>query len=142
MYGLEGNSLHEVLAGSPVYGSHGPDAPKEMGHRYLSEDVPYLLVPVSKLGKTAGVPTPVIDSIILLAGAANGTDYTTAGWTVENLGIRGMSKQSIIESCNKSRRHFYVKTCCSVRTRSVRFSMKEVLMHVKRHSKERETRGR
>jgi opine dehydrogenase len=68
-----------------------------MGHRYLSEDVPYLLVPVSKLGKTAGVPTPVIDSIILLAGAANGTDYTTAGWTVENLGIRGMSKQSIIE---------------------------------------------
>jgi len=97
MYGLEGNSLHEVLAGSPVYGSHGPDAPKEMGHRYLSEDVPYLLVTVSALGKVAGVPTPVIDSVILLAGTANGTDYTTAGWTVENLGIQGMNKQSIIE---------------------------------------------
>jgi len=96
MYGLEGNSLHEVLAGSPVYGSHGPDAPKEMGHRYLSEDVPFLLVPVSMFGRIAGIPTPVIDSIILLAGTANGTDYTIAGWTEENLGIRGMNKASII----------------------------------------------
>ncbi len=98
MYGLEGNTLHEVLAGSPVYGSHGADAPKEMGHRYLSEDIPYLLVPLSDLGKIAGVPTPATDSIILLAGLINGTDYRKAGWSGSRLGIQGMNKKELLES--------------------------------------------
>ncbi|GAB1400741.1 NAD/NADP-dependent octopine/nopaline dehydrogenase family protein [Aminivibrio sp.] len=98
MYGLEGNTLHEVLAGSPVYGSHGPDAPKELGHRYLSEDIPYLLVPLSNFGKIAGVPTPVTDSIILLAGVINGTDYRKAGWSGDELGIQGMDKKELLKT--------------------------------------------
>lgn len=97
MYGLEGDSLYEVLARSPVYGSHGPDAPKEMSHRYLSEDVPYLLAPLSALGKIAEVPTPVVDSIILLAGVINGTDYTESGWTIYDLGIEGKNKELVKE---------------------------------------------
>lgn len=96
-YDLKGNNLHEVLAGSPVYGSHGPDAPKEMGHRYLSEDVPYLLVPLSNLGKLAGVPTPVTDSIILLAGVINGADYSGLGWNAAKLGLEAMSRNEILE---------------------------------------------
>lgn len=97
MYGLKGDSLYEILAGSPVYGSHGPDAPKEMKHRYLNEDVPYLLAPLSALGKIAGVPTPVTESIILLAGVVNGIDYFSAGWSGKTLGIEGMNKDSLLE---------------------------------------------
>jgi opine dehydrogenase len=98
MYGLEGNTLYEILAGSPVYGKHGPDAPKEMGHRYISEDVPYLLVSLSAFGKMAGVPTPATDSVVTLAGLANGTDYSHQGWTKEKLGIEGMTRESLVQA--------------------------------------------
>lgn len=96
MYGLEGDTLHEVLAGSPVYGSHGADAPKETTHRYLSEDVPYLLAPLSTLGRIARVATPVTDSLILLAGLINATDYRNAGWSGNALGIETMTKDQLL----------------------------------------------
>lgn len=97
MYSLQGETLHEVLAENPAYSAHGPDAPKTMAHRYLSEDVPYLLVPVSMLGKIADIPTPVTDSIILLSETVNGVPYSDVGWTAEQLGIQGMSKRKLME---------------------------------------------
>ncbi len=38
--------------------------PKTLDHRYVYEDVPFGLVPLSILGKHLGVPTPSIDSVI------------------------------------------------------------------------------
>ena len=97
MYNLKGETLHEVLAENPAYGAHGPDAPKTMTHRYLSEDVPYLLVPISMLGRIADVPTPVTDSIILLSKTVNGVTYSDVGWSAELLGIQGMNKKELME---------------------------------------------
>ena len=53
--------------------------PSTMKNRYITEDVPYGLVLYSILGKKLGVRTPVIDSIIELAGAANGESYWEIG---------------------------------------------------------------
>jgi opine dehydrogenase len=97
MYRLSGNTLHELLAENPAYGAHGNDAPKEMGHRYFSEDVPYLLAPLSEFGRIVGCPTPVADSIILLAGIVNGADYSNLGWNAEKLGLAGLSRDEIVE---------------------------------------------
>ncbi len=46
--------------------------PKTPYHRFLLEDVPYGFVPVSRLGKQYGVPTPRIDQMIGLCGALLG----------------------------------------------------------------------
>ncbi|HCL79049.1 MAG TPA: NAD/NADP octopine/nopaline dehydrogenase [Synergistaceae bacterium] len=97
MYNLQGETLHEALAENPAYGAHGPDAPKTMTHRYLSEDIPYLLVPVSMLGRITNVPTPVTDSIILLSETVNDAKYSDVGWNAEQLGIQGMSRNELIE---------------------------------------------
>ena len=96
-YGLEGGNLFEVLQGSDVYGGHGVDAPKTMTHRYLTEDVPYLLVPVASFGRALGVPCPVIESIILLAGKINGKDYFSEGRTLERMGFPSTGIESIRE---------------------------------------------
>ena len=45
-------------------------APTSLDHRFLDEDVPYGLVPLSELGRFAGVPTPTIDHLIHLAAVA------------------------------------------------------------------------
>lgn len=62
-------------------------APKSLQHRYLIEDVPYGLVPMSELARLAGVPTPTIDALITLASKLMETDYRAAGRTAERMGL-------------------------------------------------------
>lgn len=62
-------------------------APQSIRVRYLTEDVPTGLVPLSSLGKKLGVPTPTIDSIIQLTDIMLGTDFKDTGRTMENVGL-------------------------------------------------------
>jgi hypothetical protein len=55
--------------------------------RYLTEDVPTGLVPLSSLGKYFKIPTPFIDSLIQLSGCLLGQDFYEQGRTIENVGV-------------------------------------------------------
>jgi len=92
-----GKDLHDFLTSSKVHGGRGPDAPGDLRHRYVSEDVPNGLVPVSELGKLVNVPTPTIDSIITLSSIMNETNYLKEGRTIERMGLSGKSCQEILE---------------------------------------------
>ena len=94
-YRLKGDDLHELLSTNPVYGQHGADAPKVLNHRYLTEDVPHLLVPVASFGRLLGLQTPIIDTIITLASAINGIDHFKKGRNLDMLGLQGMSIEEI-----------------------------------------------
>jgi opine dehydrogenase len=63
--------------------------PKSLDHRYLHEDVGWGLVPWAELGRSLGVPTPVMDALITLGSALNGRDYRREGLTLERLGLAG-----------------------------------------------------
>lgn len=95
VYGLSGDSLYELLSTSPVYGGHGYDAPSSMQHRYITEDIPSLLVPVVSFGELTGVDTPVTDCIISLASVINAIDYKSKGRNLERLGLSGLSVEEI-----------------------------------------------
>ncbi|TFG19694.1 MAG: NADP transhydrogenase subunit alpha [Promethearchaeota archaeon] len=62
-------------------------APKQMDVRYLSEDVPTGLVPLSSIGKHLGVPTPATDALINLACVIMETDFRSIGRTNDNVGL-------------------------------------------------------
>ncbi|MCF7936201.1 MAG: NAD/NADP octopine/nopaline dehydrogenase family protein [Synergistales bacterium] len=85
-YRLQGETLYDALQNNRVYSQHGADAPGTLSHRYLTEDVPYLLVPVASFGAKAGVPCPHIESIITLAGTVNATDFRRQGRTLSSIG--------------------------------------------------------
>ena len=70
-------------------------APASLNHRYLHEDVGFGLVPMSELGKFAGVETLVIDALITLASEINQTDYRRKGLTLERMGIAGVSPENL-----------------------------------------------
>ncbi|HWP60410.1 MAG TPA: NAD/NADP octopine/nopaline dehydrogenase family protein [Candidatus Acidoferrales bacterium] len=70
-------------------------APAALRHRYLDEDVPYGLVPMSELGKRLGVRTPVIDSLVELASAMNETDYRREGLTLARMGLAGVGAEEL-----------------------------------------------
>ena len=65
-YHLNATSIREFAVTTPVHNSFGHDFPKSPRERYISEDCPYLLVPVHGFGEIAGIPTPVINSIITI----------------------------------------------------------------------------
>ena len=96
-YSLNGDDLHALLSTNPAYGQHGVDAPKVLNHRYLTEDVPHLLVPVASFGKLIGIQTPIIDCIITLASTINGTDHFEKGRSIDKLGLSGMSIKEILD---------------------------------------------
>ena len=96
-----GTDLHDWLTHSKVEGGQGPDAPKNLHNRYISEDVPNGLVPVSLFGKLMKVPTPTIDSIITLSSVMNGENYLNKGRTFEKMGLSGLSCKKILDYLEK-----------------------------------------
>lgn len=72
-------------------------SPASLDHRYMHEDVGYGLVPIAALGRLAGVPTPVIDALVRIAGVAVGIDYARDGLTLEKLGIAGKSPAELLK---------------------------------------------
>lgn len=95
-YNLKGKDLHALLSTNPAYAKHGADAPKFLNHRYLTEDVPHLLVPVVSFGNLLGVPTPITDCIINLASVINGIDHLEKGRNLDLLGLSGMTVEEIL----------------------------------------------
>ena len=69
--------------------------PSSVKSRYITEDVPYGLVPTAKLARKFNVSTPVIDSVIQLASVINQTDYHHEGMSLEELGIATLSKEEL-----------------------------------------------
>lgn len=62
-------------------------APKKMDVRYITEDVPTGLVPISSIGKYLGIPTPATDALINLANVFMNTDFRFIGRTNDNVGL-------------------------------------------------------
>lgn len=65
--------------------------------RYITEDVPGVVMPIARLAKQIGIPSPRCDTIIDLASQLHGTNYWTQGTTLNSIGIEGKSSQEIIE---------------------------------------------
>ncbi len=63
------------------------NAPQDIRMRYLTEDVPFGLVPISSLGKYLEIPTPMIDSLITIAGIMLNIDFYDTGRTLKRIGF-------------------------------------------------------
>jgi opine dehydrogenase len=87
-YSAEGETLYEAIQANPGY--QGIKAPRNLRHRYLSEDVPFSLVPLASLGAQFGVETWATQAMIRLACLVNGTNYFERGRTVEDMGLKGL----------------------------------------------------
>jgi len=72
-YLSEESNLHSSLSKSSIH--KDGLAPSSLDSRYIKEDIPYGLAPISNLGKITGVKTPVIDTIINLSDILMEEDY-------------------------------------------------------------------
>jgi opine dehydrogenase len=98
VYGVRGADLPETCR-LLTTNSDGPyqatGTPRSWDHKYITEDVPVGLVPMSALGSAAGVQTPAIDAVVALARIAAGRDFAAESRTLARLGLAGMDAGQI-----------------------------------------------
>ncbi len=63
--------------------------------RYLTEDVPGVLVPAILLAKKAGCAVPMVEMVVNLASTLHGVDYMKDGTTLKALGIDDLYMEEI-----------------------------------------------
>lgn len=82
---------------------NSPECPYRdiVGHyvksRYLTEDIPCVLVPGMQLANKAGIEIPYTELSVRLASELHDTDYVANGTNLEKLGIADCSKEEILE---------------------------------------------
>ncbi|OCA90381.1 hypothetical protein A8F94_00340 [Bacillus sp. FJAT-27225] len=86
-YETDYSTLYEALPGLFPEAS----APATLDHRYMTEDIPFGLVPISELGRKMGIETPYTDSIIHTASLLMNKDFRKEGVNFE-----GLTKEDIV----------------------------------------------
>ena len=71
-------------------------APSSPTHRYISEDVPFLLVPCLEFARLGGVETPILEALTNLAGVFNHINYVQEGRTLQSMGLETMKIDEIV----------------------------------------------
>jgi opine dehydrogenase len=92
-YDSAGEDLYHAIQDTSAYA--GIKAPAGIQHRYIYEDIPMSLVPISSIGNELGIETPTIDMVIDLGSIMLGTDFRAQGRTAERLGLKGLSVKQI-----------------------------------------------
>ncbi len=95
LYGLVGSSTYELNRDSWVHADIR--APSQLRSRYLTEDIPFGLVPMASIAHELGVETPAIDLVIGLGSLLLEEDLRAAGRTAASLGLAGLSAQQMIQ---------------------------------------------
>lgn len=90
-----GNTLCEKMKNNPAY--HDIKSPSSIFTRQLTEDIPTGVLPIMELGEVAGVPVPLMHSMVEICGNLLDIDFRQKGRTLENLGLAGKTKDEIIE---------------------------------------------
>jgi opine dehydrogenase len=97
-YGVREKTLPETCR-KLTFNSDGPyqatGTPKSFDHKYVSEDVPAGLIPMSAIGKAVEVPTPSIDAVIAIARIMAGSDFAANARTLDRLGLAGKNAEQI-----------------------------------------------
>lgn len=92
--GTKGATLRERMRNNPAY--FDIKSPSTIFTRQLTEDIPTGVLPIMELGRAAGVDTPLLQSMVYICEALLSMDLHTNGRTLNNLGLEGMDKESIL----------------------------------------------
>jgi len=92
-YNVIGDSLFDGIHSNPGY--YGIMAPKTANNRYITEDVPMSLVPISEFGRVCNISTKATDSLIHLSNIIFKKDFRDGGRNLKKLGLEGLSLDEI-----------------------------------------------
>lgn len=95
-YGASWQSWEEFAKTSRAHNLN-KEGPKDMRHRGIRQDVPDVLVPTSAFGRLAGEPTPITDSLIVMASRFNNEPYEKIGRNLKRMEMDNLTKEDVVE---------------------------------------------
>lgn len=96
--GLDENGKDNVVFPLDKPCDEGNTGPNTIDHRYITEDIPVGCKIYHDLGKKFGVPTPIIDSMIVLGGAMHEKSFfENTKYDLDYLGIDHMNKEELLD---------------------------------------------
>ncbi len=99
--GLDENGKDNVVFPLDKPCDEGNTGPNNINHRYITEDIPVGCKIYHDLGVKFGVPTPIIDSMIVLGGAMHEKSFfEETKYNLDYLGIGHMSKEQLLDYMN------------------------------------------
>ena len=100
--GLDKDGNDNVVFPLDQPSDEGNTGPNNIHHRYITEDIPVSCKLYHDLGVAYGVPTPIIDSMIVLGGAFHSTDFfSQSRYSLEYIGINGMTIEELNQYLRK-----------------------------------------
>ncbi|KAJ5225360.1 hypothetical protein N7468_006585 [Penicillium chermesinum] len=91
----EYQSFHDFASQSWIH-NQTKGAPTHMGHRYVTEDIRYGLVPWYELGVKCGLASPTIRSLIEVASVVGGVDSFATGRSLQAAGLGEATKEQVL----------------------------------------------
>ncbi|MBB5446942.1 MULTISPECIES: NAD/NADP-dependent octopine/nopaline dehydrogenase family protein [unclassified Paraburkholderia] len=95
-YGGDCANFSDFAFQSKTHNSTKVKTPDRMQHRYICEDIPYILVPWYELGARVGIESRAIKAVIEIASSINGVNYFQTGRNLKRLGVDHMSKAELL----------------------------------------------
>jgi opine dehydrogenase len=93
-----GKVLSEAMRSHPLLARRDIPGPGSLNDRFISESVPFGLVPWASIADRFLLSAPTIHTLINLASVVNGRDYMSEGLTIDGLGLDHLSPQKLTRS--------------------------------------------
>jgi opine dehydrogenase len=100
-FGLPRGSVAEMAAEQDIRRHGAPLGPATLEHRYVTEDVPFGIVPLVKFGKIAGVAMPLHEAGLALIGALYGRSFVAENNILPYLDIDNLSREELLALCRE-----------------------------------------
>ena len=89
---------HGSIGLTPICG------PNDINSRYLTEDIPFGLVPWAAIAELLGVQMPLTNGFIDIINVVHEKDWRKEGRSLEDLGITGMDKDTLLNYVRTGKR--------------------------------------
>jgi opine dehydrogenase len=101
-FGLPLDTIAAMAAEQDRRRGGGPAGPQSLDHRYVTEDIPYGIVPNIVLGEIAGIDMPAHRSCLQLFDILCARDFAAENDLLPELAIKGISTVELDDLCRSS----------------------------------------
>lgn len=92
--GAKGDTISEIQSSNPIY--KWSKLPTSINNRYITEDVPYGLIPMYKFLEKFGLPHSTMKAVADLCCLATNTDFYKEARTLEALNLETLDEKQLI----------------------------------------------
>jgi opine dehydrogenase len=100
-FGLPLGSVAEMAAEQDIRRNGTPLGPATLAHRYVTEDVPFGIVPLVKFGKIAEVAMPLHEAGLALISALYGRSFIAENDILPRLDVDKLNQRELLALCRK-----------------------------------------